>query len=271
MSTPNNLSAADQKAIEAATKKSVVYKWLNIKDSINFNVGDYVVKYTPHWDNWDDEGDYTKVKWKPEVISYLCPVPKKYMVVHVDEYQVPFVKLVGKNGKPTGRLICLASQTFISGKSFFKIDQDYADHCLLADPAVTPFDPNTTLNKYREFEKEVEEFNESIRIKFKDIKEAHDWIKKQRKGDTFYFAVDLKWGRDSLSEKNTVVKRSFLDEHEDAGDDSTYFDLDIKSPRALVYKIWDEGWQEWNEDSLQAHHLLKGYLFTTKPRTYERE
>ena len=90
-------------------------------------------------------GQYHKwsdVPWKILKISPISRTNKKFIVVYVDEFGVPYVKHIrvdGTFGSPT----CLG---YVNDCAMFEHDPDYADHILLHGED-TPYDP---LGSYKE-------------------------------------------------------------------------------------------------------------------------
>ena len=111
-----------------------------VKD-FKFEVGIYLIKKTSCYNS--DIGNYA---WSIEKFSKSRDVPRKYKVVSLDEFGIPFLQKVLYNGKLHQELVYLGNQD--CSHTFYEVDPDMQYHVILGEDE-TNFDPQTTYKQER--------------------------------------------------------------------------------------------------------------------------
>ena len=138
------LSQEDLKYIKEESRNNNVHKYFEHVASKKFKVGDVVIKKVRDGDLMSGNyKEWTDVPWKILKVSPMSPTNKKFLVVHVDECGVPYVKHIRVDGS-LGGIACLGNMN--TDCSVFEHDPEYVDHILL-NGEDRPFDP---LGSYKE-------------------------------------------------------------------------------------------------------------------------
>lgn len=170
MKTKNNLNLDDRNYIEKLKKTDPVFSFLKNRDSLNFNVGDILIRKHLR------EG-----VWQTYNISFSTRRPKKYMVVHKDEYDVCYVKLLKENGELGKQLICLA--TIYHDFTKFEADPEYVDHVLLNDNK--KYNAHAEVKIERDRVKQIKEENEKLNVATSED-DLHEIFKTMKQNTTFW-------------------------------------------------------------------------------------
>lgn len=119
----------------------LVRNCLRATNDFKFMIGVFLIKRTKDYNS--DTGKYS---WVMEKFSKTRDVPRKYKVVAVDEYGIPFLKKVLYNGKLHKDMVYLGNQdcTYVH----YEVDPDMQFHVILGEDEKT-FDPQTTYNQER--------------------------------------------------------------------------------------------------------------------------
>lgn len=105
-----------------------------------FTEGDFLIKKQRQRNN---NSQWT---WVTEVFNQGRKIPRKYKVVAVDEFGIPFVRKVMFNGKLQTRLIYMGNQD--SDYVKYEVDPDMQYHVILGGEEET-FDPQSTYRQLR--------------------------------------------------------------------------------------------------------------------------
>ncbi len=117
---------------------------------------------------------------------------KKYTVVMVDKYGVPYMKELNKNGTPIGQLISPlrfegGTRAIKDTRIEFEVDPDYTDAVIMADEE--NYDA-THINKAKSDNfKEITKHNKSLKVKFKDKDDLLKFLLTLKVGDVFYKSI----------------------------------------------------------------------------------
>ena len=127
------LSEDDKKYILDQHKNNSVHQYLQNVVPHNFKVGDFLIRRIREVDmNGSPKSDWRTVKIHPR-----SNINKKYMVVHVDECNVPYIKHIRVNGDLAG-IICMASVDYRMSR--FELDPEHMEHIILDKSG--DFDPH---------------------------------------------------------------------------------------------------------------------------------
>ena len=110
-----------------AQKNTLVHKYLRNKESINFNIGDVIIRKTVF------------VHGIEVVTIPGTKFPIKYRIVHIDQYGIPYTQRILISGKlQKDDIDCLAHKDLDFQK--FELDPDFVDYILLGNDPAT-YDP----------------------------------------------------------------------------------------------------------------------------------
>jgi len=191
------ISKEELKKVTNLHKFSSSYFWLKSREWSNFNINDILVKMTIRL--WSDDID--KRQYEPEVVSEKSKTPRKYKVVHIDEYGVPFLKCIKTNGKLGNELICVAELD--PSYSFFKVDPDFVEHTILAEEG-QEFNANDRLKEVKRQRRTIQKQNQKMRVKVSSIEEADEFLKQLKVNDKLW--VGNKGFDDEAHKRELVVK-----------------------------------------------------------------
>lgn len=119
-----DVSDNDKQYIENQSRDNQVHQYFDNVIPYDFKVGDYLIRLIrDFYPNGQPKGDWRVVKISPK-----SPINKKFKVVYVDKYGVPYVKHIKVNGE-LGGIICMASMNFQQSK--FEPDPEHMDHIIL--------------------------------------------------------------------------------------------------------------------------------------------
>ena len=113
-----------------------------MRDLGKFNEGDILIKKEGYYDWKTDENI-----WSTESFSRSNEAPRKYMVVHVDEVNLPYVMKIGMKGDLCGNMTCIAGHDINTVR--YEYDPDFIDHQILADEE-DAFDPQEIYREKRD-------------------------------------------------------------------------------------------------------------------------
>ncbi len=120
-----NLSKDDVEFINHQSRENQVHQYFDNIVPNDYKVGDYLIRKIMDTDDWSY---HTKGKWRTVKVSPDSKANKKFKVVHIDQYGVPYCKHIKINGK-LGGIICMASMNF--AESRFEPDPEHMDHIIL--------------------------------------------------------------------------------------------------------------------------------------------
>ncbi len=125
------LSIKDMNKISLFTKNDPIGRLLHIMNTDwQFSVNDVLIRFP-----------YTNIS-EPEMVSPICPVPKKYRVVHIDKCGMRWIKYIKVDGSE-GALVAL-SEVWQDGKWVFAIGPEQVDAIMLG----IDYDPLEQYNKH---------------------------------------------------------------------------------------------------------------------------
>lgn len=129
-----SLSPSDIKDIEAFKAHNPVGRLLlEIRDVWKFAVGDVLIRYRINEDGREID-----------MVSDVCPVPKKFRVMHIDDLGIPWVKQLSVRGGLGTKLASLV-EAWSQGKYRYAVDPEQIDSILLG----YKYDPRIEYRKLR--------------------------------------------------------------------------------------------------------------------------
>jgi len=147
-------------------KNAEVYK--------NIQVGEvYFIKCK----DYDGNEKYVTAGWSGD--------PSKFIVFHKDDGFI-FIKRIIASGKPGQEVMCLTTQ-FNVDEYWLEADPDYVNSILLQDE--DSYDPFAASKIDANKKNKARRKNKKLEIKFNNAKEAYNFIKTLKVGDTLYDAL----------------------------------------------------------------------------------
>lgn len=122
------LTKSDLKQVESDLRVNGVMRYLKHMDSLQFNIGDILIKQEIKRDSLSGKDVWSNIK-----ISHASDVNRKFVYVFENELGVGYVKQLKADGSgfsETG-MMCMANVDHDHTR--YVIDPDYADHLLLSD------------------------------------------------------------------------------------------------------------------------------------------
>jgi hypothetical protein len=155
---------------------------LGVLESVKqFNLGDVLISFSQP----------SFMDTEPRLITNSYGVAKKYKVIHVDKYGVPYIKELNKKGEPSGNLIPVVhfardryGQLITSQNYIYEIDPDYTDAIILDN--VDGYNASNNHKMKADLYKEITNHNKSIIIKFKTEQDAVKFISTLKPGDVLW-------------------------------------------------------------------------------------
>lgn len=174
------LKPDEQKQLNSAVNSNQVRKWLKVRDTLKFEVGDVLIKLFRRYEDSD------KIKWVPENIASNTKMPQRYVYIFEDEEGIGyFKKLLLSNGTLGKELFSITDFDFESTR--FEVDPEYAEHTLLD----AEFDIKELRKKALEGRKIATKMNRKMGKKLSTLKEINDFLEQFKVGDTFYTTSDF--------------------------------------------------------------------------------
>ena len=118
------LPKEDLDFINNQSRENQVHQYFDNIIPYDFKVGDYLIRKIMITDRYL----VPTGKWRVVKISPYSKANKKFQVVHVDKYGVPYCKHIKISGE-LGGIICMASMNF--AESRFEPDPEHMDHIIL--------------------------------------------------------------------------------------------------------------------------------------------
>lgn len=249
-----NFNSDDQNEVNSFNKLWASYNEC-VEKSRQFKEGDYLLLH--------EQENYEEPNLKLKANSYGVAI--RYLVVHVNEEGLSFVKEVTSSGKTTGNLICTASVSMPdhdddkilyhrSGEFVWTLDPDYADSILLGEK----YDPSTYSKEKKSLWKEITKHNKDNRINTKVAAELVDFLNKLPCGTSLYFSP----------KSNVIIKEKVVVTRQEFNNDPKYRDLanwSNLSKNVLVLTIKDKRGTEY---LCTTSFFLNKALYKTCPRSY---
>lgn len=110
------LKPEDPNIITGLQNQDTVFNYLKNKDSLNFQVGDFLIKQ-----------NLRNNKWVTETISGGSKINKRYVCTHIDEFDIKYIRGLSSTGKGLPYVILL---THINNFSRYVLDPDFAEHLI---------------------------------------------------------------------------------------------------------------------------------------------
>lgn len=280
------LSQEELKRIKNLQNYSQAYYWLKVKEDSNFNLGDILVKMCVK--KWGEDGEATS--YEAESVSSKSNTPRKYKVVYIDQYSVPFAKCIKADGKLGKELICLAEIN--PQYNFFKVDPDYVEHTILADEGEV-FVADQRLKEVKRQRREIHKQNKALREKITTLNEADKFLESLKPRDRFWIAdkgnddsafiseykvkeiakttaqktVNSWYSNTSRSSKSSLYKSNTeIDELTGAGLTQYHEVYFVTVNKTNVNSTGHWGWYDkW----LDPHAVLQSYIYRKQPNSYE--
>ena len=108
--------------------------------NFKFEEGNFLIK------KFRARNDSSEWVWKIELFNEKRSIPRKYKVIAVDEFGIPFIKKVMFNGRLHSKLIYMGNQD--SDYVKYEVDPDMQYHVILGEDEST-FDPQSTYRQLR--------------------------------------------------------------------------------------------------------------------------
>lgn len=128
-----SLKPKELKDVENFLQNSPVAKMIREYNNWKFELGDVLVKYRQ-----DYEGNRTI-----DIVSEVCPVPKKYRVVLIDDLGIPWVKQISVRGGLGNKLYCILNYSQPNVR--WEVDPEQVDATLLG----YKYDPRAEYKRMR--------------------------------------------------------------------------------------------------------------------------
>jgi hypothetical protein len=129
-----SLSPSDLKDIEAFKTHSLIGRLLvEMRDVWKYAIGDVLVRYK-----------MTENSKDLDLVSDVCPVPKKFRVMYIDDLGIPWIKQLSVRGGLGTKLINL-TEAWCNGRYRYCVDQEQIDSILLG----YKYDPRIEYRKLR--------------------------------------------------------------------------------------------------------------------------
>lgn len=201
-----------------------------------FKVGDHCIAYQTRWGQRD-------------LVTNSYGATNKYVVVAIDEFGVPYMKLLNKHGQPQGQLL---SPINSNGEGMwdrsgydFEIDPDYADSIIMDDEA--NYDPTGLQREKSNLFKEITAHNKSSKVRLHDEGELLAFLKTLKVGDVFWKSIKTNMTITQLDPVPTKRNGKVVDT-------VTWFGSATLSSGKVV--------------KLNAWSFYRGSLYTKQPRSY---
>jgi hypothetical protein len=154
----------------------------SIQQVSQFRLGDFLIAYTPA----------SPYGGKRQLMKNSYGAPKKFTVVHVDKYNVPYMKELNKKGFPIGNIISSIKLDNLGradrSRDFeFEVDPDYADAIIMDDQ--DNFDATNIHKMKSDMFKDITNHNKSLKINCNDDKELIQFLKSLKVGDVVYKSI----------------------------------------------------------------------------------
>lgn len=150
-----------------------------ILDLINkptlYNVGDILIAYYPGSEDCPKESIVTSLGFN-----------KKYIVVYVNKFGVPYVKEMAVNGLPTGARMRMANPE--EEGIHYELDPEYAEAIIMQE--VDDYDPYAAHKQAAKEISDIDAYNKSIRLDTSTVKLVSALIASLKEGDILYQGVD---------------------------------------------------------------------------------
>jgi hypothetical protein len=117
---PRGISPNDLREIEGFKAHHPIGRLLTeIRDVWRFSVGDVLIRHRMN-------GDHNDI----DPVSDVCPIPKKFKVIHIDDLGIPWIKQLSVRGGLGTKLISLV-EAWNNGKYRYIVDPEQVDAILL--------------------------------------------------------------------------------------------------------------------------------------------
>lgn len=192
----HQLTDKELKKIQRIVEHSSAHRWLKMREAYSFSVGDVLVREIK---DWRKTTDHANPVYKVQNISSKSNVPRRYKVIHIDEYGVPYAKPIMARGQLGTDIVCMA--TVDLGYTRYRVDPSYVEHAILAEED-HQFDPTEAYKNKKKARAEITKANRKLREKIKTYDEAQQFLLSLKKGDRLWVAVK---GRDDDSHSNEFI------------------------------------------------------------------
>lgn len=172
-----DLTKEDKEKIDNVNKFDPIVKFLRNQEHLKFKVGDILVKMVPAR---DEEG---KMTWRPELVSDVTPIPKKFLYVCENDVGVGFVKSINSSGKPGKGMTPMTD--FDINYNRFELDPDIADHILLADEGEV-FDAAAAYKQKKKFREKAFKLNRKQMVAMDADIDRIKFLETLKVGDQFW-------------------------------------------------------------------------------------
>lgn len=203
-----------------------------------FKAGDYLIAFTPA-SRWNGRKQITN--------SYGAP--KKFIVVDVDKYGIPYMKELNKKGLPHGHLISslkVDRNYMVSINEYdFEIDPDYTDSLIMMDEE--NYDASMTHRVKGDLFKAITKHNKSIKVKTSDAQTLINFLQNLKVGDVIWKSIKTNLTVIELQPIPLTHRGTRLAEH------------------TVFGKVKDSKGKEHELDSM---FFRWGAFYTAQPRSY---
>lgn len=234
----NELSTQEKQFIK--DKETQIGLLLEAIESVKkFKAGDYLIAFTPatHWNG-------------RKQITNSYGAPKKFIVVDVDKYGIPYMKELNKKGLPHGHLISSlkVDRNYMVSKSNeydFEIDPDYTDSLIMMDEE--NYDASVAHRVKGDLFKAITKHNKSIKVKTNDIPTLINFLQNLKVGDVIWKSIKTNLTVIEIMPIPLTHNGTRVDEHQTFG------------------KVRDS---KGNEHEIDAWFFRWGAFYTDRPRSY---
>ena len=164
-------------------RESIVESLLGaINQVTKFKKGDFLIAFHPQ----------THYRKRSQMLNSYG-APKKFVVVHTDKYDIPYMKEINKKGTPVGYLI--GSVKFENGHTIvknneydFEVDPDYTDSIIMMDE--DNYDSSAVHREKSDTFKAITDHNKQHKVNCNEEKELANWFETNVKvGDVLWKSI----------------------------------------------------------------------------------
>lgn len=175
------LTTAEKKQIDDAMSRNRVRKWLTIRDTLKFEIGDVLIKHHIIWRR--ETSDYG---WTIENINSDTKMAQRYVYIFEDDQGIGYFKQLKISTGTLGKeLFCVTDIDFDSTR--FEVDPEYAEHTLLD----VDFDIKKIHKKSLEGRNIVTKMNRKMGARLKTFSEFNKFFDNLKQGDTYWTTRDF--------------------------------------------------------------------------------
>jgi len=220
-------------------------KWMRWKDTLNFTVGDILIKEV-------DRSYRTEPKWDVEKASSTSLTPAKYVYIYKDNYGVGYIKKLTVDGKNTvGYPQSMYDMDL--DRVRFKVDADYQDAVLLGKD--DEYDPARNHSEEKKLRQEIREYNKKQVLNVANVEALEKWFR-SNKGKCVWLSYDRTGDNFSEHEIGNIIDKQNYE-------GSPYKVVELKNMGDIAQKIQKGNFSQERIDQLQG----SGVIFVNRPKS----